>query len=166
MEVLCDIVQAPLVEAARWLVALASAILSHKNDADMPVLHMLSTRQEDLSVEQLEERQCRKSNIRKMHDEFAKAKMLVNDRESGKRKIEDMSPADQELVADFDRERLHTRRNKLLLQKRPTFRSHVSSVDAAAEHAAESTSARPDFQVESSIELRERKVKRQRYQRY
>ena len=149
-EHLCDTLQAPLAEAARWLIALACAIRSQNDDAHMPVLHMLSTRLEDLSLEQLQERQELQERLWKSRDEFARAKMLVNNRDSGKRKFDNMSPSDHDLVKDFDTQRVHKRRNNLLVQKLPTFRSHVSSMDAPI--------ARP------SMDLRQRKFKRQRYQ--
>ena len=103
-----------LKEAAHWLVALASAIFSHKEDARMPVLRMLAARPEHLSPARRQERQSCRANIRKIAEEFAHAKILANDRDIGKRKFDDMSVAGQQLLQDFDTERLHKRRKILL----------------------------------------------------
>jgi hypothetical protein len=136
-----EAVQAALAEAVHWLVALASAIFSRKKDTHMPLLHMLSTRPEDLSPEQRQERHFRTSSFREIAAQFAKAKTLAADRDSGKRTFENMSPADQQLLEDFDTDVLARRRKKILAQKLPPFRSQVSSASAAAEHAAASSSA-------------------------
>ena len=106
----------------------------------MPHLHMLSTRWENLSPEQRQERQSRSSGIREVAAQFAKANMLAADRESGTRRFENMSPADQQLLEDFDTNVLAKRRNHFLVQKLPAFRSQVSCTAAAAEHCAASSS--------------------------
>ena len=80
----------------------------------MPVLRMLAARPEHLSPAERQERQSRRANIRKIAEEFAHAKILANDRDIGKRKFDDMSVADQQLVQEFDSERLHKRRNNIL----------------------------------------------------
>ena len=77
---------------------LASAIFSHKDDARVPVLRMLAARPEHLSPAERQERQSRRANIRKIAEEFSHAKILPNDRDIGKRKFDDMSAADQQLV--------------------------------------------------------------------
>ena len=57
-----------------------------------------------------------------------------------KHKFEDLSPAGQQLLEDFETNRLAKRRNTIIVQKPPPFRSHVSCTGAAAEHAAASSS--------------------------
>ena len=72
-------IHAALEEAAHWLVTLASAIFSHKDDARMPVLRMLGARPENLSPEQRQERQSRKASIREIAEEFSHAKIFAKD---------------------------------------------------------------------------------------
>ena len=134
-------VHAALEEAAHWLAALASAIFSHKDDPRMPALRMLAARPEHLSPARRQERQSCKANIRKIAEEFAHAKRLAKDRDIGKRKFDDMSDADQQLLEDFDTEMLHNRRKTIVVERLPSFRSQMSSASAAAHHAAVSSSA-------------------------
>ena len=54
-----------------------------------------------------------------------------------------MSPTDQQLLEDFDTERLDKRGKKIIVQKPSSFRSQWSCVVAAAEHGA----ARPSASV-------------------
>ena len=61
--------------------------------------------------------------------------------QSRQRKFEDMSPADQGLLEDFDTEQLAKRRKKIYVQRPLAFRSHVSEAAAGAEHGAASSSA-------------------------
>ena len=128
-------VQAALAEAAHWLVTLVSAICSRKDDARMPVLRMLGARPENLSPEQRQQRQSRKASIREIAEKFPHAKMLAKDWDDGKRAFDNMSAADQQLLEDFDTERLHKRRRLIVADRLPSFRSQVSSASAAAEHA-------------------------------
>ena len=134
-------VQAALADTIHWLASLATAIYSTKADTNMPLLQMLSMRWEALSREQRQEWQTRKSNLREIAAQFPQAKLLAQDRDSGKRKFEDMSRADQQLLEYFDTDKLHKRRRQNLAHKSPAFRTHMSFASAAAEHAAASSGA-------------------------
>ena len=68
-------------------------------------------------------------------ENISNAKMLAKDGDDGKRAFDDMSVADELLLEDFDTGRLHKRRKKIVAGRLPSFRSQVSSVSAAAEHA-------------------------------
>ena len=133
-------VQTALAEAADWMLALTSTLFGRQEDLHTPVMHMLSARLQDLSPEQCEERRSRISSIRKFADQVAKAKKLASDRDSGKRKWEDLSRDDMQLLEDFDVGRLHKRRKEILAPRGSAFRSQLSSASAAAEHAAASAS--------------------------
>ena len=107
----------------------------------MAVLRMLAARPENLSLAERQERQSRRASIRKIAEEFSHAKILAKDRDDSKRKFDDMSVADQELLEDFDTGRLSKRRKMILVERLPSFRSQVSSASAAAHHPATSSSA-------------------------
>ena len=107
----------------------------------MPLLHMLSARPADLTSEQRQERQSRSSSKQEIANQIARAKMLAEGRDTGTRKLKDMSPADKRLLEDFDTERLAKRRKMILVQKPPAFRSQLSEAAPAAEHGAASSSA-------------------------
>ena len=104
-------------------------------------MHMFSARLKDLSPEQREERQSHICNIRRLTGQITKAKQLAIDRDSDKRKFENMSSSDQQLLEQFDTRVLHKRRKQILMEKLPAFRSQMSCAGAAAEHAAASSSA-------------------------
>ena len=55
------------------------------------------------------------------------------DRDSGKRKWEDISPDDSQLLEDFDTGRLYKRRKEMVADRMPSFRSQLSSAIAAAD---------------------------------
>ena len=118
-------VHTALVEAADWMAALASTLFGRKEDLHTPVLHMLSARLEDLSPEQRDERRSRISSIRRFADQVAKTKKLAMDRDSGKRKWEDISPDDSQLLEDFDTGRLQKRRREILAPRGSAFRSQL-----------------------------------------
>ena len=107
----------------------------------MPVLRMLGARPDNLSPEHRQQRQSRKASIREIAEKFSHAKILAKDRDNDKHKFASMSPADQQLLEDFDTERLHKRRKKMLVERLPSFCSQMSSASAAAHHAAVSSSA-------------------------
>ena len=65
----------------------------------------------------------------------------LDGRDSCKRKWEDFSRDDMQLVEDFDTRRLHMRRKEILAPRGSAFRSQLSSASAAAEHAAANSSA-------------------------
>ena len=67
-------VQTALAEAINWLVALASAIFARSNDTHMPKLHMYSTRREELTPEQREERTSHRSSMQEIAAQFATTK--------------------------------------------------------------------------------------------
>ena len=120
-----------------------STLYGRKEDVRTPVMHMLSARLQDLSTEQSEERRARISRSRKLSDQVAKAKKLVMHRDSGKRKWEDLSRDDKQLLEDFETRRLHKRRDATLAPRGSAFRSELSSASVAAEHAAASARIRP-----------------------
>ena len=89
-------------------------------------MRMLSARQEDLSPEQHEERQSRNSSIHRITDQIAEAKKLAKDRDSGKRKFDDISADDQQLLHDFETGRLQKRKMEILAPKGSAFRSQLA----------------------------------------
>ncbi len=125
-------------EAANWMRSLTSTLFGRNEDVHTPFRHLLSARLQDLSPELREERLSRISSIRNIADQVAKAKKLANDRNSGKRKWEDLSRDDMQLLEDFDTQRLHKWRKEMLVPRGSAFRSQLSSASAAAEHAAAS----------------------------
>ena len=153
-----DIIQRALAEAVHWIVYLASTLSDRQKDVHMPVLRMLSARLDDLSPEQREERRVRIASFHQVAVQIAKARQLANDRDSCKRHFADMCDDDQQLLKDFDTDRLQMyKRNTLppraapfrsqlspstLIDKAlPSFRSQMDSASAAAEHAAASSTA-------------------------
>jgi len=135
-----DTIQAALAEAIDWIAALATTLSARQTDVHMPVLRMLSARLDDLSPGQREERRARISNFRQVADQIAKAKRLATDRDSGKRRFDDMCADDQQLLEDFDTGSMQKRRRSILAPRGSAFRSQLSSASAAAEHAAASSS--------------------------
>ena len=120
-------VQTALAEAAKWMASLASTLYGRNEDLRTPVMHMLGARLEDLSPEQCEERRSRIASIRSFANQVAKAKKLAMDRDSGKRKWEDISLDDKQLLEDYDTGRLETRRKDILAPRHPASRSRLSS---------------------------------------
>ena len=153
-----DIIQAALAEAVHWIATLARTLSDRQKDVHMPVLRMLSARLDDLSPEQRQERQVRIASFRSIAVQIAKAKRLATDRDSGKRRFDDMCADDQQLLEELETGRLQKRRRKTLPPRAapfrsqlspstlidkalPSFRSQMDSASAAAEHAAASSTA-------------------------
>ena len=67
----------------------------------MPVLRLPGARPVNLSPEQRHGRRSRISSIRQFADQLAKAKKLAMDRDSGKRKFDNMSEADLQLLEEL-----------------------------------------------------------------
>ena len=131
-----DTIQAAVAEAVDWIVTLAITLSARQTDVHLPVLRMLSARLGDLSQGQCEERRARISSFRQVSDQIAKAKRIATDRDSGKRRFDDMCADDQQLIEDFDTGRLQKRSRSTLAPRGSAFRSQLPSASAAAEHAA------------------------------
>ena len=69
-------------------------------------------------------------------DQVAKAKKLAKDRGSGKRKWEDLSCDDMQLLENFDTKNLLKRMKEILAPRGSAFRSQLSSASAAAQHGS------------------------------
>ena len=99
----------------------------------MPRQHLLGACPEDLSTAERQERQLQKASLRIIKEKFSHAKMLADDRDSGKRAYGDMDIADQLLLEEFDTSRLHKRKKKMETDRLPKFRTTMSSAIAAAD---------------------------------
>ena len=95
---------------------------------------MLGARPGNLSREQRQQRESRKAGIRKFAEKLSRAEKPAKDRDNGKRLFDNMKSQDEQLLQDFDTERLHKHR-RLIEDRLLAFRSQVSSTSAAAEHA-------------------------------
>ena len=131
-----DTIQAAVAEAVDWIATLAITLSARQTDVHLPVLHMLSARLGDLSHGQCEEQRARISSFRQVSDQIANAKRIATDRDSGKRRFDDMCADDQQLIEEFDTGRLQKRSRSTLAQRGSAFRSQLPSASAAAEHAA------------------------------
>ena len=79
----------------------------------------------------------------------ARGKILAAERDKGKRKFDDMSPADQQVLQDFETNELAKRRKKIrtrcwIPKRRFAFRSERPSAPAAAEHSSASSTTEED----------------------
>ncbi len=142
-------VQMALVETIEWLTVLASTILSRKKDKDMPLLHLLSALPAHLTPEQRQARESRASKIKEIAKLIVRGKMLAAERHKGKRKFDDMSPADQQVLQDFETNELAKRRKKIrtrcwIPKRRFVFRSERPSAPAAAEYGSASSTTEED----------------------
>ncbi len=137
-------VQIALLETIEWLTALTSTSLSRMKYKNMPLLHLFSARPAHLTPEQRQVRDSRSSRMKEIAELIARGKMLAAERDKGKRKFDDMSPADKQVLEDFETNELAKRRKMIRVQKPAAFRSERPSANVAAEYGAASCTTEED----------------------
>ena len=132
---------AAVADTFHWIEALVTMLSARETDVHLSVLRMLSARVEDLSDEQHQARRARMLRCRELAAQFAKGKRLGKDRDSGKRRVDDMSTAEHQILEDYDCGRLQKRRRQVQTPRGSAFRSPRPWASAAEEHATANLSA-------------------------
>jgi hypothetical protein len=94
----------------------------------------------------------RKTAIQQIRKMLAKGKSLAEERDSSKRKFEDMSTKDQSILEDYETGKLEKRRNAYELPPHKLFRGELQPWDGPATKQA----ARPETMKEATNKKRKR----------
>ena len=108
--------QSMVQELMTWHASLLQSILDRQQDPRMEFAHKCSAK------DQQEWRRHRHEEKNRARADLREAEELAKERDSGKRKFDTMSATEQQLLEDYDWDRLKKRYKETKIEKMPPFR--------------------------------------------
>jgi len=108
--------QSMIRELMTWHASLLQSILQRQQDPGMEHAHMCSAK------DQKEWRRNRQEEKARAAADLREGQALAKERDSGKRKFYTMSATEQQLVEDYDADRLNKRYKQTKIEKLPPFK--------------------------------------------
>ena len=126
-------------DAMYWHASMLQNIIQRNNHPDMEIARQLG------AIDQGPWRQSRAETKREARERFPQGKHLAMDRDTKKRKYDDMSATEQQILEDFDTHKLRKDHDEARAKKVPPFQgfylseSHVAQQTTTASASSSST---------------------------
>ena len=108
-----------LEELMTWHASLLQSILEHQNHSDMANARKLAALDQNMWRMQRRERKL------EAEQQMFQGSRLQEERDSGKRKFEDMSATEQQVLEDFETDKIRKRHAQACAKKLPCFRGKM-----------------------------------------
>jgi len=108
-----------LEHGMHWHASLLQSILEHENHPDMACARQLG------ALDQEAWRQQRQERKHQAKQRMSQGSRLAMERDTKKRKYEDMSATEQQILEDFDTHKLRKRHDEAISKHLPPFRGKL-----------------------------------------